>query len=172
MLAAYPWPLAGHVALGIVVGLINFVTVWDGTAKMRVSPTSAAFREALALAESGLIILLVAWVSRTDFFYMEKRLNLGQNKSRGYTTSFLTGIVFAAGWTPCVGPILVSILAMAVTGERRGALLLFFYSLGLAIPFLLAGLLFNQLGRLLPKIYRYLPLIARSVVSCSPWSAW
>lgn len=163
VLAAYPWPLAGHVALGIVVGLINFVTVWDGTAALTgVADLGGFSPTALALAESGLIILLVAWVSRTDFFYMEKRLNLGQNRSRGYTTSFLTGIVFAAGWTPCVGPILASILAMAATGQSaaRGALLLFFYSLGLAIPFLLAGLLFNQLGRLLPKIYRYLPLIS------------
>ena len=162
-LAAFPWPLAGHIVLGVAAGLINFVTTWAGTAALFGLPELGGFSStALALAESGLIALLVAWASRTDVFYMERRLQLGQDRTRGYMTSFLTGIVFAAGWTPCVGPILASILAMAATGQSaaRGALLLFFYSLGLAIPVLLAGLLFNQLGRLLPRVYRYLPLIS------------
>ncbi len=162
-LAAYGWPLAGHVALGVAAGLINFVTTWAGTAALvGVADLGGFSPTALALAESGLIALLVAWASRSDIFYMEKRFDLGQNRNRGYVTSFLTGIVFAAGWTPCIGPILASILAMAMTEQSaaRGALLLFFYSLGLAIPFLIAGLLFGQLSRLLPRIYRYLPAIS------------
>lgn len=162
-LAAYGWPLAGHVALGVTAGAINFITTWSGTAALVGIADLGGFSPTpMALAESGLIALLVAWASRSDIFYMEKRLNLGQDRSRGYVTSFLTGIVFAAGWTPCIGPILASILAMAMTEQSaaRGALLLFFYSLGLAIPFLVAGLLFGQLSRLLPKVYRYLPLIS------------
>ena len=61
-----------------------------------------------------------------------------------------------------MGPILASILALAATEQSvgRGALLLFFYSLGLAVPFLVAGLVFNELGRYLPKIYRHLPTIS------------
>ena len=51
----------------------------------------------MALAESALIGLLVAWASRTDLFYMERRFDLGQKRGRGYVTSFRTGIVFAAG---------------------------------------------------------------------------
>lgn len=162
-LAGYGWPLRVHTVLGIVAGVLNFVAVWEGSAALTGLSTLGGFTPTvMALAESALIALLVAWASRTDLFMMEKRMDLGQERSRGYLTSFLTGIVFAAGWTPCVGPILASILALAAAegSVGRGALLLFFYSLGLAVPFLLAGLLFNQLGRYLPKIYRHLPTIS------------
>lgn len=162
-LAGFAWPQAGHIALGVAVAALNFITTWEGSAALFGMAELGAFSPTVtALAESALIGLLVAWASRTNLFYVEKRFDLGQQRNRGYLTSFLTGIVFAAGWTPCVGPILASILAMAATEQSigRGALLLFFYSLGLAVPFLLAGLLFNQLGRVLPKIYRYLPTIS------------
>jgi cytochrome c-type biogenesis protein len=162
-LAGFGWPLAGHVILGVAAAVLNFITTWSGSAALFGMAELGGFSPTVtALAESALIGLLVAWASRTDLFYMEKRLDLGQKRQRGYLTSFLTGIVFAAGWTPCVGPILASILALAATEQSigRGAMLLFFYSMGLAIPFLLAGLLFNQLGRVLPKIYRYLPTIS------------
>ena len=162
-LAGFGWPMAGHVALGAAAAVLNFVTIWAGSAALfGVADLGGFTPTIMALAESVLIGLLVGWASRTNLFYMEKRFDLGQNRRRGYVTSFLTGIVFAAGWTPCVGPILASILAMAATEQSigRGALLLFFYSLGLAVPFLIAGLLFNELGRVLPKIYRYLPTIS------------
>lgn len=162
-LAAFAWPLAGHVALGLLAGALNFVTTWDGSAALFGIATLGGFSTTFtALGESALIALLVAWASRTDLFYVERRLDLGVERSRGYWTSFLTGIVFAAGWTPCIGPILASILALAATEQSigRGALLLFFYSLGLAIPFLLVGLLFNQLGRFMPRISKRLPLIS------------
>ncbi|MER2599149.1 MAG: cytochrome c biogenesis protein CcdA [Caldilineales bacterium] len=162
-LAGFGWPLAGHVALGVLAGVLNFITIWQGSAALVGVAELGAFTPTVtALAESVLIGLLVAWASRTDLFYVEKRFDLGQQRRRGYVTSFLTGIVFAAGWTPCVGPILAGILALAATEQSigRGALLLLFYSLGLAIPFLLAGLLFNQLGRVLPRIYRHLPAIS------------
>ena len=60
---------------------------------------------------------------------------------------FIVGMAFAFGWTPCIGPILGSILALASTEENisRGILLLSFYSLGLAIPFILSGFLIQKL---------------------------
>jgi cytochrome c-type biogenesis protein len=116
----------------------------------------------VAAAESGLIWLLVAWASRTELFYMEKRIDLGTDRPQGLGTSFLAGVVFAAGWTPCVGPILASILALAATEQSigRGALLLAFYSLGLGVPFLIAGLLFGQLTAMMPRLNRHLGTIS------------
>ena len=60
---------------------------------------------------------------------------------------FIVGMAFGFGWTPCIGPILGSILALASTEENisRGILLLSFYSLGLAIPFILSGFLIQKL---------------------------
>lgn len=162
-LAGLAWPLIGHVVLGGVAALLNFVSVWAGSAALFGVAELGGFTPTwTAVAESGLIWLLVAWASRTDLFYAEKRFDLGAERRPGYGTSFLTGVVFAAGWTPCVGPILASILALAATEQSigRGALLLAFYSLGLAIPFLIAGLIFSQLTTLLPKVSHRLGTIS------------
>ncbi|GFO60872.1 cytochrome C biogenesis protein CcdA [Geomonas silvestris] len=72
----------------------------------------------------------------------EKKLTL-HRKPAGYLGSFIVGVVFAAGWTPCIGPILATILAVAAT-EGRGVWLLLTYSMGLAIPFFLAALAMHQ----------------------------
>ncbi len=75
----------------------------------------------------------------------EKRVTI-HRKPAGYLGSFLVGVVFAAGWTPCIGPILASILMVAATEETvyRGIALLFIYSMGLAIPFFLSALAMHQ----------------------------
>src|SRR5258705_5478549 len=63
-------------------------------------------------------------------------------KPRGLSGSLLLGVAFAAGWTPCIGPILGGIIGLAATsgGWKSGLVLSSFYSAGLAVPFLLAGL--------------------------------
>ena len=68
------------------------------------------------------------------------------NKSSKPVFIFIIGMAFGFGWTPCIGPILGSILALASTEENvsRGILLLSFYSLGLAIPFILSGFLIQK----------------------------
>ena len=75
----------------------------------------------------------------------EKRLTI-HRKPAGYAGSFLVGVAFAAGWTPCIGPILASILMVAATEETvfTGIMLLLIYSLGLGLPFFLASLAMHQ----------------------------
>jgi len=75
----------------------------------------------------------------------EKRVNL-HNKPAGYVGSFLVGVAFSAGWTPCIGPILASILMVAATDEtlQHGIILLLAYSMGLAIPFFLSALAMHR----------------------------
>jgi cytochrome c-type biogenesis protein len=67
-------------------------------------------------------------------------------KPAGFFGTFIIGVAFAAGWTPCIGPILASILMIAATSGQvgEGTILLAFYSLGLGVPFLLSGLMFHQ----------------------------
>ena len=80
------------------------------------------------------------------------------DKPRGILGSFTLGIAFAAGWTPCIGPILGGIIGLAATsgGWRSGLLLSAFYSAGLAIPFLLTGLGINQFLAFYGKFRKHL----------------
>jgi len=93
---------------------------------------------------------------RIPFLNMDKHLEIG-NTRNGFWASFLVGIVFAAGWTPCIGPVLASILMLAASTQMApsGALLLGLYALGLGIPFLVAGGLFNLAAPYLRKIGRW-----------------
>ncbi|PLX72866.1 MAG: cytochrome C biogenesis protein [Desulfuromonas sp.] len=108
-------------------------------------------RESLHWVEriGGLLIFLFG-VHISGLFHFglllgEKRINL-HRKPSGYLGTILVGIAFAAGWTPCIGPILASILMIAATTGQagKGIALLTVYSLGLGLPFLLSGLLFHQ----------------------------
>jgi cytochrome c-type biogenesis protein len=85
--------------------------------------------------------------------------NAGAGREVGYTKSALVGGAFALGWTPCIGPILGSILTLASVGSDndpfRGTYLLIFYSLGLSIPFLITGLLLSDITPFLRRIQRY-----------------
>jgi cytochrome c-type biogenesis protein len=105
----------------------------------------------IALVVMGLALLgIVPWLMR------EARIDVAHRLPRGPWGSYLVGLAFATGWTPCVGPILAAILIKAGdTGTAGlGALLLAAYSAGLAIPFLLMAGLLGQLSRFLPRLYR------------------
>src|SRR5712691_8702030 len=80
------------------------------------------------------------------------------DKPRGALGSFTLGIAFAAGWTPCIGPILGGILGLAAAsgGWRSGLILSAFYSAGLAVPFLLTGLGINQFLAFYGKFRKHL----------------
>ena len=83
-------------------------------------------------------------VINLKFLNYEKRIQTNTNKN--IFSPILIVAAFGFGWTPCIGPILGSILALAATEEsiNKGILLLFFYSLGLAIPFILSGYLIQR----------------------------
>ena len=97
---------------------------------------------------AGIIIILfslqILGFLNLKFLNYEKRLNISKNNS--FISPILLGVSFGFGWTPCIGPILGSILVLATTEESliRGIVLLCFYSLGLAIPFILSGVLIQK----------------------------
>ena len=97
---------------------------------------------------AGLVIIILSLhiigIINLKFLNYEKRI---QTNTNTYFFSFiLIGMAFAFGWTPCIGPILGSILVLAATEENinQGILLLIFYSLGLALPFILSGYLIQK----------------------------
>ena len=177
VLAGAPWE-AGHqetsrrlfvqptaVILAITAGILNFLASVD-----LLVPN---------LATSILIALVVILLNRTDLLYTERRITLKQtgtaDASTGeagvhsggavYLRSLLFGVVFAAGWTPCIGPILAGILLVASQLETvgQGVALLAAYTLGLGIPFLLMGVAFGRLSRWLRRMNRYVGVV--SIVS-------
>jgi cytochrome c-type biogenesis protein len=94
------------------------------------------------------------------FLQIERRFEL-RKKPLGYVGSFLVGIIFAAGWTPCVGPILSTILLYASTSKSftTGVVLLAFYSMGLGVPFFLSSLAINSFLSAFERIKRYMRVI-------------
>jgi cytochrome c-type biogenesis protein len=87
----------------------------------------------------------------------EKRFTV-HRKPAGYVGSFIVGVAFAAGWTPCIGPILASILMVAATEETvyHGIALLLIYSLGLGLPFFLAALAMHQFLVVFNRFKKYI----------------
>lgn len=101
---------------------------------------------------------------KISFLYKQFSSLSNVNKKTNYFTVFIVGCAFAIGWTPCVGPILSSILILASTqGEiANGAILLSVYSLGLGIPFILTALFINKFLSLfnsIKKYYNYVEII-------------
>ncbi|CZD64595.1 thiol-disulfide oxidoreductase-associated membrane protein CcdA2 [Streptococcus pneumoniae] len=98
--------------------------------------------------------------------YKEKRLQLqgqGQN-GKGYSQAFLLGLTFSFAWTPCVGPVLGSVLALAASGGLgawQGAGLMLVYTLGLALPFLLLALTSSYVLKHFRKLHPYLGILKK-----------
>jgi len=88
----------------------------------------------------GIFIILMGLsllgVVRLPFLMRERRIHLA-SRPEGYLGSVLVGLTYAAGWTPCVGPILGAVVALAMNRPGEGAILLFAYSVGFALPFVL-----------------------------------
>lgn len=100
----------------------------------------------LLMRIGGAIVILfglhMLGVVKIPWLMMEKRVHFESGQAAGGGRAFLLGLSFAAGWTPCIGPVLSSILFLAGSGGPAwGSLLLGVYSLGMAVPFLLFALL-------------------------------
>jgi len=100
----------------------------------------------------GIFMLLSFKISKLNF---EKKIIPNRAKT-SYPLSFVFGLAFATGWTPCIGPILGSILTLAATSPSHAFILLLSYSLGLGIPFILIGVFFSRFTRLIKSMSKHL----------------
>lgn len=114
---------------------------------------------------SGIIIITMGLhtmgVLRIPALYRDKRVH-SRKLNPGPASAFLFGVAFSAGWTPCIGPILASILMIASSSGSvwYGGLLLAAYSLGLGLPLLLSAVFFGSVAPLLRRLTRYLNTIS------------
>lgn len=181
MIPAYLGYLAGNVALDISKGSdrarliyksIGFVAGFSivfillGLSFSTAGKFFSSYHIFFRIVGGTIIIIMGIHISgliRIPFLYYEKRVFLGDKLSNA--ASVIVGMSFAAGWTPCIGPILSSILIYAgnMATVAQGVILLSVYSLGLAVPFILSAALFENFGGAFKKISRYMPAI--SVIS-------
>ncbi len=153
-------------SLCFILGFTTVFVLLGAIAGIASSQFQSTLREGLHWLEKigGLMIFLFG-VHITGLFHFgillgEKRVNL-HKKPSGYIGTFVVGIAFAAGWTPCIGPILASILMIAATSGHagEGVGLLSVYSLGLGVPFLISGLLFHHFLIAFNRFRKYIRLI-------------
>ncbi len=132
------------------------------------SALGAALRSNLTLLTTfgGILViamgLVMLGVIRVPWVYRDTRPQY-RGESRTPWGAMLLGMAFAAGWTPCIGPILGAILTLAGAGGTlaHGVGLLAVYALGLGVPFLLAALLLEPFMRFSQRFRRFLPLVER-----------
>jgi cytochrome c-type biogenesis protein len=132
---------AGTVVGAAVLFVLGFSLVFValGATASYVGATLLPYRDTLTRVAGAFIIIMALFVLGVvplPAFYREKRFHLGRDF--GTWSAFPLGMAFAFGWSPCIGPVLTSILAFAMTENtaQKGALLLFVYALGLGVPFL------------------------------------
>ena len=111
-------------------------------------------------------VLVVVWLRFSGYlqlalFQRTVEVRLATNRPVGYVRSGFVGAAWGLGWTPCIGPILGSIFTLAANSADawRGTYLLGWYSLGLSLPFLIAGLAIGDVNRFMRRIQPYTPAI-------------
>ncbi len=150
-----------HSLLFILGFTVVFVAL--GTTASLLGQFLYRFTDILRIIGGGLIILLGLYllgVIKLPFLDIERKITIS-SKPTGLIGTFIVGIVFALGWTPCVGPILGGILILASQSQtiNEGIFLLLLYSLGLGVPLFLTSLAVNYSLTLLKKLEKYLPII-------------
>jgi cytochrome c-type biogenesis protein len=138
-------------AIGAFAGVV--IPVVRSTAGQRVA--------GLVVLSVGVFLLLYAFRLGPASLYAERRPLLDRVRP-GNAAAFPLGMAFAAGWTPCIGPVLAGVLALATTQDdpTRAALLLLVFSSGLGVPFILIGLGVDGLFRRLSFLQRHYRAIA------------
>lgn len=150
-------------SLAFVVGF-SFIFILMGAAITTLGQMLAQYWYYFIKASGILIIILgihTTGLIKIKWLYTEKRFS-PLRKNTSVLGTVLLGMAFAAGWTPCVGPILSSILVFAGSMDtiEKGIYLLVAYSFGLGVPFILVAVAMGSFKSAFQKISRYMPIIS------------
>jgi cytochrome c-type biogenesis protein len=145
-----------HAAAFVLGFTLIFVAIWSALSVLTIilSKTDLAHIAGVILIIFGIHFIGIV---RIPFLYQEARVEI-RNRSLGYPTSLLTGMAFAAGWTPCIGPTLSGVIALATQEATvlQGTGLLLVYAAGLGIPFILVAFGLGSATRWLKKLSPHL----------------
>jgi len=148
--------------------VLGFSTVFValGASASAIGSLVRAYSGTLAII-AGLVIIAMGlhFLGLTPIKMLMREKRLGMTKPVGLWGAYLMGLAFALGWTPCIGPILAAILAVAASEETvaRGAGMLAIYSLGLGIPFIAAALAIEPFAAFLARFRAHLGLVEKAM---------
>jgi cytochrome c-type biogenesis protein len=153
-------------ALAFVLGFTVVFTIMGATAS-ELGQLLSRHLDTLAIVAGAVIIVFglhFLGVFRVNLFYREARFQT-RTRPAGLIGAFVVGLAFAFGWTPCVGPVLASILFVAGSqgSALEGATLLTTYSLGIGIPFLAAALAAKPFMRFMQRFKRHIPKVEKAM---------
>ncbi len=158
--------VAAH-AVAFVLGLALIFTLLGATAT--VLGQALGQNQSLMVRLGGIVVVVfglhMLGVVRIPLLYRTVRVSeVPAAGSRGYLGSFLLGLAFGAGWTPCIGPFLGGLLTIASAEETvgQGIVLLLVYALGLGVPFLLAALAVDRSMLLMRTLRPHLATVERA----------
>jgi len=148
--------------------VLGFSTVFValGASASAVGAVLRAYSNALGvLAGVGIMIMGLHFLGLTPIAWLMREKRLAVAKPVGLWGAYLMGLAFALGWTPCIGPILAAILAIAAseTTVAQGAGMLAVYSLGLGVPFLIAALAVEPFAAFLARFRAHLGLVEKAM---------
>jgi cytochrome c-type biogenesis protein len=147
----------------IFIAGFSFVFIAMGASSSAVGMVFIEFQETIKIAGGILVIifgLFVTGIVNIGFLSMEKKIHLS-GKPVGLIGTFFVGMTFAAGWTPCIGPMLGTILAISSTSGSvaTGVKLLTVYSLGLGAPFFISSLAVNSFLSHYKRLNKYMNIV-------------
>ncbi|MGF1650446.1 MAG: cytochrome c biogenesis CcdA family protein [Hyphomicrobiaceae bacterium] len=153
-------------AVAFVAGFTVVFVALGATASV-IGQSLARHYQTLSIVAGGVIVLMglhFLGLLRFDMLYKTARIEV-QNKPAGLVGAFVMGLAFAFGWTPCVGPVLAAILFMASSSDSMLASsgLLFAYSMGIGIPFVLAAVFASQFIDWAARFRRHMPTVEKAM---------
>jgi cytochrome c-type biogenesis protein len=153
-------------SLAFVLGFTVVFTIMGATASS-LGRMLSQHLDTLAVVAGGVIVVFglhFLGVFRINLFYREARFQTA-TRPAGLLGAFVVGLAFAFGWTPCVGPVLASILFVAGSqgSAVEGATLLTTYALGIGIPFLAAALAAKPFMRFMQRFRRHIPKVEKAM---------
>jgi cytochrome c-type biogenesis protein len=160
--------VSGHTVLAAFVFVLGFSTIFValGASASVIGAVLRAYSSDLAIvAGVGIIIMGLHFLGVTPIAFLMREKRLEVAKPVGLWGAYLMGLAFALGWTPCIGPILAAILAVAASEATvaKGAGMLAVYSLGLGIPFIVAALAIEPFAAFLARFRAHLGLVEKAM---------
>lgn len=157
------WHVFSH-ALFFVAGFTMVFTLVFGLPATLVGGALVHFKDLVAVIGGVLVVLFglhMLGVVNIPLLNVTRRLEIRHGAAPSFARSALFGVAFAAGWTPCIGPLLGAAMSIAVTQPSEGVIYIFIYALGLAIPFLFTALLVTRATGFLKRLNRHAHVVQK-----------